>query len=73
MGGTYLNVLHCLGAALGILPGGVMDFSTVDASEMGLETGSTLTLVNLNVVLAALQTLQHMLDFKSSGSCFGFL
>ena len=73
MGGTYLNVLHCLGAALGIFPGGVMDFSTVDASEMGLETGSTLTLVNLNVVLAALQTLQHMLDFKSSVSCFGFL
>ena len=25
-----------------------------------------------NIVLAALETLRHMLDFKSSVSCFGF-
>ena len=31
MGGTYLEVSGCLGAALGILLGGEMDFSTVDA------------------------------------------
>ena len=48
MGGTYLEVLGCLGASLGILLGREMDFSTVDAFEMGLETGLTLVLVNLN-------------------------
>ena len=40
MGRTYLEVLDRLGAALGILLGGVMDFSTVDAFGMGLETGA---------------------------------
>ena len=38
MGETYLEVLDCLGAALGAaladLLGGVMDFSTVDAFGM---------------------------------------
>ena len=48
MGETYLEVLGCLGAALGILRSGEMDFSTEDAFEMGLETGLTLVLVNLN-------------------------
>ena len=48
MGGTYLEVLDCLGAALGILLGGVMDFGNVDAFGMGLETGLTLVLVNMN-------------------------
>ena len=42
------EVLGCLGVALGILLGGEMEFSTVDAFEMGLETGLTLVLVNLN-------------------------
>ena len=50
MGGTYLEVLDCLGAALVVLLGGVMDFSTVDAFEMFLETGFRLVLVNLNSV-----------------------
>ena len=48
MGGTYLEVLGCLGTALGILLGGETDFRTVDAFDMGLETGLTLVLVNLN-------------------------
>ena len=48
MGGTYLEVLGCFGAGLGILLGGEMDFNTVDAFKMGLETGLTLVLVNLN-------------------------
>ena len=26
-----------------------------------------------NIVLAAFETLRHMLDFKSSASCFGFV
>ena len=97
MGGTYLAVIGCLGVALGILLGGNMDFSTVDAFEMGLETRLTLVLVNMNgtgiagalretidsnrsflvmstfsIVLAASETLRHMLAFKSSVSCFGF-
>ena len=97
MDGTHLEVLGCLGAALGILLGGKMDINTVDAFEMGLETGLSLVLVNLNGTggagalrgpidlsrsfpvmstfntgLAALETLRHMLDFKSSVSCFGF-
>ena len=48
MGGTYLEVLGCSGVALGILLGGEMDFRTVDAFEMGLNTGLTLVFVNLN-------------------------
>ena len=47
MGKTYLEVLGCLGAALVILLGGEMDFRTMDAFEIGLETGFTLVLVNL--------------------------
>ena len=46
MGGTYLEVLGCLGAAFVDLLGGVMDFSTVDVFGMVLETGLTLVLVN---------------------------
>ena len=48
VGGTYLEVLGCLGVGLEILLGREMDVSTVDAVEMGLETGLTLVLVNLN-------------------------
>ena len=48
MDGTYLEVLGCLGEALGTLLGEEMDFNTVEAFEMGLETGLTLVLVNLN-------------------------
>ena len=94
VGGTFLEILGCLGVALGILLSGEMDFGTVDAFEMGLETGLTLVLVNLNgtgragalrepidsnrsfpvittfnIVLAALETLRHMLEFRSSVSC----
>ena len=96
MGGTYLEVLDCLRAALVFLLDGVMDFSTVDAFRMVLETGLTLVLVNLNgaggaetlrepidlnrsfpvmstfrIVLAALETLSHMLDLRFSVSCLG--
>ena len=46
--GTYLEVSGCLGVVLVVLLGGEMDFSTVDAFEMGLETGLTLVLVNVN-------------------------
>ena len=95
--GIYLEVLGCLGVDLEILSGGEMDFRTVDAFGMGLETGLTLVLVNLNgtgvagtlrelidsnrsfpplstfnIVLTAFETLRHMLEFKSSVSCFGF-
>ena len=99
MGGTYLEVLDCLGTALVVLLGGVMDFSTVDAFGIVLETGLTLVLVNVkglggawlgalsepfdsnrtfpvmstfSIVLAALETLRHMLHFRFSVSCFGF-
>ena len=41
MSETYLEVLGCLGTALVILLGGEVDFSTVDAFQMGLETGFT--------------------------------
>ena len=47
MGGTYLEVLDCLGAALVDLLGGVMDFNTVNAFRMVLEIGLTLVLVNV--------------------------
>ena len=47
MDGTYLEVLDCLGAALVDLPGGVMEFNTVDAFGMVLETGLTLVLVSV--------------------------
>ena len=97
MGRTYLEVLSCLGTALVDLLGGVMDFSTVDALGMFLETGLTLVLVNVkdlggagalrepidsnrsspvmstfSIVLAALETLRHMPDFRPSVSCLGF-
>ena len=92
-GGTYLEVVDCLGAELMDLVGRVMDFKTV----VVLETRLTLELVNLNgargagalrgpidsnrsfpvmstfnIALTALETLRHMLDFKSSVSCYGF-
>ena len=47
MDGTYLEVLDCLRAVMVDLLGGVMDFNTVDAFGMVLETGLTLVLVNL--------------------------
>ena len=47
MGKTYLEVLGCLGEALVILLGGEIDFRTVDAFEIGLETGFSFVLVNL--------------------------
>ena len=97
MGGTYLEVLDCLGTALVDLLGGITDFSNVDAFGMFLETGLTLVLVNVkgsggaqtlrepidpnrsfpaistfSIVLAALKTLRHMLDFRSIASCLGF-
>ena len=43
-----MEVSGCLRVAFAILLGGEMDFNTVDAFEMGLETGLTLVLVNLN-------------------------
>ena len=48
MGGIYLEVLDCLREVLADLPGGVMDFKTVDAFGMVLETGLTSVLVTLN-------------------------
>ena len=47
MGGTYLEVLGCLETALVDLLGGDMDFSTVNAFGMFLETGLTLVLLNV--------------------------
>ena len=47
MGGTYLEVIGCLGAALVDLLGGVMDFKTGDGFLMVLETGLTLVLLNV--------------------------
>ena len=41
MDGTYLEVLGCLGTALVVLLGGVMDFSTVGAFGMFFETRLT--------------------------------
>ena len=98
MGGTYLEFIGCLGAALEGLLGGVTDFNTADCFGMVLETGLTLVLVNVkglggagalrepidsnrsfpvmstfSIVLAALESFRHMLDFRSSVSCFGFV
>ena len=47
MGGTYLEVIGCLGEALVDLLGGVMDFNTADGFGMVLETWLTLVLVNV--------------------------
>ena len=47
MGGTYLEVIGWLGAALVGLLGGVMDFNTVDGFGMVLETRLTLALVSV--------------------------
>ena len=47
MGWTYLEVLDCLGAASVVLLDGVMDFSTVDAFGMVLETGWVAQLLQL--------------------------
>ena len=47
MGGTYLEVIGCLGAALVGLLGGLMDFNTVDGFRMVLETRLTLVLVSV--------------------------
>ena len=44
---TYLEVSGCLGTALVVFLGAIMDFSTVDALGMFLETGLTLVLVNV--------------------------
>ena len=46
-GWNVLEGLGCLGTALVDLLGRVMDFSTVDALGMFLETGLTLVLVNV--------------------------
>ena len=48
MGGTYLEVLDCLGVTLVDLLSGVMDFSTLNAFGMVLEIGMTSVLVNLS-------------------------
>ena len=53
MAGTYLGVIDCLGAALVVLLGSDMDFKIVDGFVMGLETGFTLVLVNVNGLGAA--------------------
>ena len=47
MGGTFLEVIGCLGAALVDLLSGEMDFNTADGFGMILETGLTLALVNV--------------------------
>ena len=97
IGGTYLEVLDCVGAALVDFLGRMMDFNTADGFRMVLETELTLVLVNVkglggagalrelidsnrpvpvmstfSTVLVALETFWHMLDFRSSVSCFGF-
>ena len=47
MGGTYLEVIGCLGAALVDLLFGEMDFNTVDGFGMALGVRLTLVLVNV--------------------------
>ena len=99
MGGTCLEVIVCLEAALVNLSDREMDFNTADRFGMVVETGLTLVLVNMKglgraavlrepidsnrsfpvmstlsiIVLAALDIFRHMLDFRSSVSCFGFV
>ena len=65
MDGTCLEVLGCLGVALGILLGREMDFRTVNAFEMGLETGFTLVLMNLNYT-GATGVLRELIDSNRS-------
>ena len=48
MVGTYLEVISCLGAALVVLLVGDMDFKIVNGFVMGLWTGFTLVLMNVN-------------------------
>ena len=48
MVGTYLEVIGCLEAALVDLLAGDMDFKIVDGFVMGLCTGFTLVLMNVN-------------------------
>ena len=48
MAGTYLEVIGCLGVALVVLLVGDMDFKIVDGFVMGLWTGFTLVVVNVN-------------------------
>ena len=47
MGGTYLEVLGCLGAALVEVLGGEVDFNIMDVFGIALETVLTLVLVNV--------------------------
>ena len=46
--GTYLEVIGCFGVALVVLLVGDMDFKIVDGFVMGLWTGFTLVVVNVN-------------------------
>ena len=46
--GTYLEVKGCLRTGLVGLLGGDMDFKIIDAFVLGLETGFTFVLVNIN-------------------------
>ena len=64
-GGTYLEVMGYLGAALVGLLGGVMDFNTADGFGMILETGLTLVLVNVKG-LGEAGALREPIDSKKS-------
>ena len=87
MGEIYSEVLDCLGEALVDLLSGVMDlrlWMLLSVRELERCKGSRgserptdsnrsfLLMLTFNIVLAALETLRHMLDFKSSVFCFGF-
>ena len=65
MGGTYLQVIGCLGAVLEELLGGVMDFNTADGFGIALETGLTLVLVNVRC-LGRAGALRELIDSNRS-------
>ena len=80
---AYLEDLGCLGTALVELLGGEVDFKVMDGFEVDLEDEFTLLLMNVKGLgggrgaegtyrFKQVQTLRHMLDFRSSVSCFGF-
>ena len=65
IGGTYLEVIGCLGAALADLLCGEMDFNTVDGFGIVLETVLTLVLVNVEG-LGKTGMLRELMDLNRS-------
>ena len=66
MTGTYLKVIGCLGVALVVLLVGDMDFKIVDGFVMGLWTGFTSVVVNVNGLRGGAGALREPTDSNKS-------